>query len=353
MYKPLLSGAAFLLLGTFSALAAPPKVITDIPAVHSLVAQVMAGAGAPELLLPPGSSPHGHQLRPSEAGLLSQSELLFWIGPEQAPWIENALHDIAPDTESVPLLSVPGTRLRTGGHHHDDSAPGSAPRDGHGTDETEGTHDDDDAHGHSHGGDHAQGQANDHAGEAGGMRDEDHTAGDGHVHEGIDTHAWLDPDNARIWLPIIAQHLSAADPENSALYEANSKAAIQRVAALTDRIAGTLDGLDGGYIVFHDAYGYFTDRFGLPPAGAISGGDAAPPGARRLAELQQSARDNDVRCLFTEPQFDGRISGRLAEALGLKIAVLDPVGATLPPGPDLYEGLLTGIADSLRTCLTD
>ena len=156
-----------------------------------------------------------------------------------------------------------------------------------------------------------------------------------------------------IWLPEIARQLADADPENAATYRANSEAAMARIATLQTEISGRLDGLAAGYVVYHDAYGYFTDRFDLPAAGAITDGDATPPGARRLAELQATGKEQNVRCLFTEPQFDRRSAERLAETLGAKIGVLDPVGSTLEPGPALYTDLLSGLATGLAKCLAD
>lgn len=300
------------------ALAAPPEVVTDIPPVQSLVAQVMGDLGTPGLLLPPGGSPHGHQMRPSEARALHEAQLLFWIGPEQSPWLGDAAADIGSSLTSVPLLAVPGTVVRTArAHDH---------------------HDHDHDHDHDEDG-HEEGHDE---------HEEEHTSDDGHVHEGIDPHAWLDPENAMTWLPEIARQLAVADPSNADTYRSNAEAAMTRVDELRARIAAELSGVTGGYIFYHDAYGYFTGRFGLPSGEAVTDGDAAPPGARRMAELQ--AGGDPHGCLFTEPQFDPRSAQRLAESLGVTVGVLDPVGSTLEPGPDLYGTLLQGIADQLAKC---
>lgn len=94
----------FLLLVTQPARAEVPKVVTDIPAVHSLVVQVMHGVGTPDILLTQGSDPHDFQLRPSQARALSKADFVFWIGPELTPWLERAIKGIEIKGTSIALL---------------------------------------------------------------------------------------------------------------------------------------------------------------------------------------------------------------------------------------------------------
>ena len=281
------------------ALAEAPRVVTDIAPVHALVAAVMADVGTPTLLLPPGGSAHGHQLRPSEAADLAAADLLFWIGPELTPWLEAAAPTLSGNSVSVPLIDLQGTHLR----------------------------------------------------ELAEEDEEEHHTGDRHDHDGVDPHAWLDPQNALIWLPEIARQLADADPQNAARYRANANAMMEDVTRAADTAADRLSGITGGFIVYHDAYGYFTDRFGLPQAASIADSDAVQSGARHLAELQGMAKEQDIRCLFTEPQFDGAVAQKLAASLGLQVGVLDPLGAGLEPGAALYPALITGMADALAGCM--
>lgn len=365
LVRGLISGLA-LCFAPAPAFAAPPEVIADIPPVHSLVAQVMQGMAEPGLLLPPGGSPHGHQMRPSEARALASAGLLFWIGPEQSPWLDHAIDTIGTDLTSIPLMEITGTVLRPGGHDHD---AGHDPdhtdehhNTGHGEDAQDdtqngatGTESDHTAHEADHGAhdDHGPDNHADHDQTAHDNHDAAHFTGDGHDHSGIDPHVWLDPDNALIWLPEIARHLAEADPDNAATYRANAAAAIARITDLKAKIATLLAPVTGGYVVYHDAYGYFTDRFGIPPAGIITNADATTPGAKQLAALRSGAADQPVRCLFTEPQFDSRAARQLADTLGAKTGMLDPVGSSLNPGPGLYTSMLENIAQGLADCLLD
>ena len=75
--------------------AEPPRVLTDIAPVHSLVASVMSGVATPDLLLPPGIAPHDYALRPSDAARIAESDLIFWVGPGLTPWLAEGLATVA------------------------------------------------------------------------------------------------------------------------------------------------------------------------------------------------------------------------------------------------------------------
>lgn len=102
----------FLLLSSPAA-AKIPAVVTDLPAVYSLVSQVMQGVGTPQILLDQGSDPHSFQLRPSQARAISQADLLFWIGPELTPWLQRAISGIGLKGKQLELFEAQGTILRS------------------------------------------------------------------------------------------------------------------------------------------------------------------------------------------------------------------------------------------------
>ncbi|HLQ20351.1 MAG TPA: zinc ABC transporter substrate-binding protein, partial [Tabrizicola sp.] len=222
------------------ALAEVPKVVTDIPPVHALVAQVMGDLGAPELLLAKGADEHDFQLKPSQAGAVANADLVIWIGPELTPWLDSAMDSRPEGAASLALLDAEETMLR----HYGDAKP-----DGH---------------------DHAE-----HKDEPGHV--EEQTA-DGHDHDhgSEDPHAWLDPGNAQIWLGLIATELGQLDATNAATYAANAKAAQERIATLDAEVQALLAPVkDKPLVTFHDAYGYFADHYGLTFKGSIALGDAS------------------------------------------------------------------------------
>src|SRR6056297_3629604 len=301
-----------------AALAETPKVVADITPVHSLVAQVMEGAGTPALLIAPGASPHGYAMRPSEAAALDAAELVFWMGEGLTPWLEGAIDSLAGDAQVIALLGAGETRVlpfREGiaFEVHDEKG-----HDDH-------SHDD---HGHEGHDEH------------------------GHDDDGADPHAWLDPTNARAWLDVIAAELAGHDPGNAALYKANAAAAQAEITALEEEIAEQLGPFrDVPFLVFHDAYQYFETRFDISATGAIALGDAADPGPARVAALRDMAEERDIACVFSEPQFDPKLV-RTVFGDDIGHGVLDPLASDAAPGPALYTDILRGMARALTGCLS-
>lgn len=302
------------------AVAEVPRVVADIGPVHSMVARVMEGVGAPDLMLPTGVSPHGHAMRPSEADALSKADAVFWVGASLAPWMERAVESLAQDAVSVELLVDAGVAPVPEGRASAEKDHGDA---------------DDHGDGHENHDDHA-----DH---------EDH----GHDHGGVDPHAWLDPETGKIWFERIAETLADLDPENAIIYAANADAGMAELDSLMIEIRERVAPLRGqGYITFHDAYNWFETRFDLPASGSVSVSDATPASAGRVAELREIIVASEATCIFSEPQFDPGLAATLAEGTSAQTGVLDPLGATLQPGPALYPTLLRNMSLSLEDCLT-
>ena len=90
-----------------------PRVATDIAPIHSLVSMVMQGAGSPDLIIPPGASPHSYAMRPSEARAVAKADLVVWVGPSLAPWLEEPMSSLAQGAERLTLQDVEGIRLLT------------------------------------------------------------------------------------------------------------------------------------------------------------------------------------------------------------------------------------------------
>ena len=309
-----------------------PQVATDIPPVHSLVSQVMGDLGTPKLILPPGASPHGYAMRPSEARALQNADVTFWMGPDLTPWLGRAIKSLTGNAINVALSNSEDLvrhPFRTGAtfdsHDHHD----------HG-DEHEEAHKDD--HG-DHGDEHKEAHKDDHG---------DH----GDEHDGLDPHLWLDPANARILLDVISSTLAGLDPTHADTYRANAAQAKKAIEALTRELDTALRPIRGRpFIVFHDAYQYFEHRFNVEASGSIAMGDASGPGPARIAAIRQKVQALGAHCVFSEPQFQSKIITTVIEGTTARLATLDPLGATLKPGPELYSQLLRNLGDNLLTCL--
>lgn len=325
-----------------------PRVATDIAPIHSLVSMVMQGAGSPDLIIPPGASPHSYAMRPSEARAVAKADLVVWVGPSLAPWLEEPMSSLAQGAERLTLQDVEGIRLLTNrsgvafeAHDHGDhEGHDHAEHDDHGDHEGH-----DDHKGHD---DHADHDDHDHD------VHEEADAHEGHNHApgALDPHIWLDPQNAMVWLDFIAASLSAQDPENAALYADNAAQAQAQLVDLQADIQAELTPLRGQkFVVFHDAYHYFEARFDVEASAAISLSDGAAPSAARLAEVRDVVKDTQAACVFTEPQFNAGLVDALQDGTALKSASLDPIGAALEPGVDMYPALLRDLAAAFSSCL--
>ena len=111
MSRKLFSISAVATLLGSSAIADVPNVSVDIAPLHSLVASVMNGVGVPNLIIPPGSSPHDHQLRPSEAKAMQDANIVFWMGEELTPWMENAVKTLSSNASVTTFLENDKTSL--------------------------------------------------------------------------------------------------------------------------------------------------------------------------------------------------------------------------------------------------
>ena len=292
--------AAVLIAGTAAA-AAAPKVVASIKPVHSLVAGVMDGVGEPDLIVSGGTSPHLYTLKPSDAQRLERADIVFWIGPIFEGFLSKPLTALASRAEIVELDRAPGTEVlpaREGGAWEED---------------------------------------------------EHHHAASGLERDG---HLWLDPGNAKAIVRVAVARLSARDPAHGARYAANGAALEQRLDALDRALRRRLAAVAGArFVVFHDAYQYLERRYGLAAIGSITVTPENRPGARRLETIRGKIKTLGARCVFAEPQFEPRLIATVTAGTGARTGVLDPEGAALAPGIDLYFTLMSGLADGLASCL--
>ena len=342
-----LAAATLLTCGAAGSAAADDElqVVTSIKPVHSLVSAVMAGVGEPHLIIRGHASPHTFTMRPSDAAALEDADVIFMVGDTMETAFAGPVEALAGDARVVRLADTPGLVLRPireGGafeeHDHDSHGhAGMDDHDDHDDHDDEAMHRDDD-HGHDDDDDdHGHGHAHD-------DDDEDHGP--------YDMHVWLDPINGWTMARAIAGALSELDPANAATYDANVDDLLHRLDHLTGEIAQDVAPARGvPFIVFHDGYRYFEDRFGLTAAGSVVVSPERPPGARRISELRDRVQELGVVCVFDEPQFDKRLVATVTEGSDVKVGTVDPLGAAIEDGPELYFTLLRNMATSFADCL--
>jgi zinc transport system substrate-binding protein len=296
------------------AAAADLSVVVTIKPLHALVAQVMAGVGTPDVLVQGLASAHTYALKPSDASKLARADVFFRMSEVMEPFTVKIGRTLPKRVQVVTLQRTRGLRLlprRVGAtfdeHEH------------HGHDD----HDHD--HGHRH---------------------------HDHVHGATDGHAWLDPVNAKTMVDRIAQVLSAKAPSKATQLAGNANALKAKLDELSRELAGELAPIAGKpYIVFHDALQYFERRFGLKAVGSISVSPEVPPSAQRLSVLRERIMRLGAACVFAEPQFDRRLVDNVVEGTRARTGTIDPEGARIPAGPDLYFALLRNLARDLKACL--
>lgn len=311
MRKTLLFSLAVLLLlaGPAAAQDEAPQVVATLKPIHSLLAGVMEGVGTPHLLVQGGGSPHAYSLKPSQARLLDGADLVFWVGAGLESFLEKPLETLASDATTIALSEAPGLRL------HDVR---------------------EDAAWEAHG-------EHDHAGET------EHAE----APQSRELHVWLDPENAKAMVKEIARALSEADPDHAEHYRANEEAVTARLDALAARMEVRLAPVrDRPFVVFHDAYRYLEERFDLTAVGSITLSPESTPGAQRVQEIRNRIARLDAVCVFSEPQFEPRLLPVVTEGTTARTGVLDPLGADIPDGPDLYFTLMERNAEALASCLS-
>ena len=306
----------FLLFAANTSANADIKVVTSIKPIHSLASYLMDGVGKPDLIVDGYNSPHAFAMKPSHAKMLQNADLIFWVGEDLESFLEKPLNSIAKKAEKIELMEIKGLnklefRERNIFEEHED----------HG-------HDEHKEHGH---------------------KEDKHDDHQGHAHGEHDPHIWLDPMNAKVILSEMAEHLIENDQKNEAKYKENLKKAHKDLDKLTKKVKSELN-KNFKSIVFHDAYQYFEKRFDINILGAFTVNPDVMPGAEQLAEIREVIEHDKVSCIFSEPQFNPDIIKAVAKDTNVATGVIDPLGATLDPGKDLYFDLIGNMSKSFKGC---
>ena len=306
----------FSVLSLISSANAEVKVVASIKPIHSLVSYIMDGVGKPDVIVDGYNSPHGFSLKPSHAKMLENADLVIWIGEDLEAFLEKPLDTIAKKAKNIEVMDLKEIqklefREKNIFENHDDHK-----------------------------------EKDDHKGHDDHKEKDDHK---GHAHGKYDPHVWLDPINAKVIIKEITKQLVQLDSKNSSAYKSNSKKALTDIDKLTQNIKKDLN-KDLRFVVFHDAYQYFEKRFGIQVLGALTVNTDVMPGAEQLSEIREVIEHEKVNCLFSEPQFNPAIIESIAKDTNVKIGVLDPLGASLDKGKNLYFDLIKNMASSFKGC---
>jgi zinc transport system substrate-binding protein len=232
---------------------------------------------------------------------LGDADLFYWIGPQMENFLERPLQGRSKPT--IAVATVPGLKLR---HFVADG----------------GSHEDADEHDH------------------------DHQPGS------LDEHLWLSTVNARVIAASMAADLSKADPANAARYQANAKAFATRLDAVDAKLKAQVAPIAGKpFFVFHEAFDYFEDAYGLEHAGVFTVAAEVQPGAQHVAAMRARLQAVGKTCVFSEPPMRPRLAETLTAGLPVKLAELDALGGFNEATANGYEQLLSKLGDDLVGCL--
>ena len=248
------------------------EVVVPIAPAGWLMGRVGGADVHVSVLVPPGQSAETWQVLPRQMEDLGRAKVYGFLGlPFETPLVEK-LKALFPDLVIVDLRQ--GITLRTGGKH-----PGEG------------------------GAEHA------------------HGAGDPHI--------WLDPMLVKAMASTAASALAGMAPGRAQAFVANRQALDAELDKLNAQVGETLSPVKGReFFVFHPAFGYLADRYGLKQTSVEYEGKA--PGARRLSELAEKIKSNGAHALFIQPQYSTAEAKALAESAGLPLVTLDDLAADYP-----------------------
>ena len=333
--KSFLFGPIIGLLLILTPLKADINVVTSIKPLHSLTSYIMDGVNEPDLIIDGVASPHNFQIKPSHAKMLQKADLVIWVGEDLESFLPSALKSIPKNAVVFELLDQSGLKKLKfreknifeghddhDEHGHDEHAKKEDDHDDHDDEEHAKKEDDHDDHGH-----------------------DEH----GHAHGEYDPHIWLDPSNAKVIVKKITNQLSKIDKDNSSVYKANSKKLLKDLDGLIKEVKNEIN-KDASFVVFHDAYQYFEKRFGINVIGALTVNPDVMPVAEQLADIREVIEHEKAKCIFSEPQFNPNIINSIASDTGVKTGVLDPLGANIDKGKNMYFDLIKDMSNSLKDC---
>jgi zinc transport system substrate-binding protein len=280
----------------------PVKVFVSILPEAYFVERVGGPHVLVDVLVGPGQSPHIFEPTPKQIVRLSQAQVFFSIGWPFEARLLSKITATAPNLKVVPLQAGLKLRQFTDDEQKADEAAEAR----------------------------AAGKAAPEAAQPGAPGEPD-------------PHVWLSPRNARLMAATVAETLIALDPAHADVFRKNLAALDADLARLDADIAAALAPLKGKeFFVYHPAFGYFADAYGLRQVPVEIEGKE--PAARQLTALVARAKKDGVRVIFVEPQFSSRSAEVVAQAIGGAVVPMDDLARD-------YLANLKDMAEKVRKAL--
>ena len=276
-----------------------------------------------QVMVLPSASPATYEPKAQQMVALSKAKIYFSIGvPFENAWLDRIV-TANPDMNVVHTDHGIHKLEMDAHHHHEDHAEEHA--DVHHDDE----HHDDEHHDDAHHDDEHHDEM---------AKDEEH-----HGHEGLDPHIWLSPPLVKIQASTILAALQEADPAHKDIYEENFKDFMARVDQLDSDLKETFKGKKGlQFLVFHPAWGYFADAYGLKQVPIEIEGKNPKPA--QLKGLIEHSRESGINVIFVQPQFSKKSANIVAREIGGQVAFANPLAED-------WMGNLRQVADNFKEAL--
>ncbi|ATI47455.1 zinc ABC transporter substrate-binding protein ZnuA [Vibrio parahaemolyticus] len=269
-------------------------VLTSIKPIQLMVTELTEGVTTPEVLVQSNASPHDYSLRPSDVKKVASADLVIWYGHDLEAFLEKVVSN---RSSTLTLSEIPNLALREF----------------------------DSEHSHDH---------------------------DGHDHGSHDPHFWLGIKPVKQVAQAVVNKLAEIDPANAKTYSNNLVKFEEQLAARDKEIEQQLAAVKNqGYFVFHDAYGYFEERYQLNNLGHFTVTPDRKPGAKTLIQIRKTLGSGNVACVFSEPQFTPAVVESVMRGSDVVKGELDPLGSAIKVEPGSYFNLLGNMADSFAQCL--
>ena len=294
------------------------EVLASVKPLGFIASSIADGVTDTQVLVPAGASPHDYSLKLSDIQKVKAADLVLWVGEDIDSFLDKPVSQI--DRKKVITIAdlADVEPLLTKAHHEHFHE--------------EGEH----AHKHEH------------------KHEHEHEHHHDHDDEGLTTnwHVWYSPAISQIVAQKVADKLTEQFPDKKALIAQNLENFNRTLAEQSDKIKAQLAPFaDKGFFVFHDAYGYFNDAYGLKQSGYFTINPLVAPGAKTIAHIKEEIEEHRVNCLFAEPQFTPKVIESLAQSTKVNVGKLDPIGDSVALGAGSYANFLQATAESYAQCL--
>jgi len=278
----------------------PPRIVVSIQPLKALIDQVITGVGEAENLINPGVSPHDQRLKPSDMRRMVSADIVFWVGPELEQTWQKPLGNLKDKVRVVQVMKIQGLHkkyVRKAGIWDGSGSTGKA---------------------------------------------------------AYDPHVWLDPENAKTIIRAIARALGKTDPERIEIYRKNADQAVKAIGEMDAEIKNILAPVRNiPFAVYHDAGQYFETAYGLDNVGTITDAFENRIGTAGMTRFMGTLKTRNIACMLYEPGPVPQLLQTIQQSgITMQIRAFDVIGSEVKPGIGFYEKMMTGLARTVRACLS-